>query len=224
MGRSFFPMLSLMFISGFGMAAFPPVNDGTLSPGEDAAKEIVEQFLAENHVEDVRFRNVLLDGLGQAHLRFDQTHAGIPVLAGQIIVHVDVNGGRALGITDVRKLVGAVSTTASVNAKAAERRVRTEIGVCGRLVATTERLISVANGTTHLIWRVNLLGLDRRYFPWTGLVSWTLTPAICFSPTTTCTPSARTHHRSRWRGKPLSARHTPCITARWDCRPKLTST
>lgn len=172
MHRSFFLTLSFIFVGGFVLATYLAADDGVQLAPEATARQVAEELLSQSQAEDLRFRNLVLDGLGQAHLRFDQTHAGIPVLAGQIIVHVDLDSREVLGITDARKPVGAVATQPAIRAKAAERRVRTEIGIGGKLTATTERLIYVAIEQTHLIWRVNLLGFDRHQLPadWIGLV------------------------------------------------------
>jgi Zn-dependent metalloprotease len=164
--------LSATFLGGFVLAAYPPADDNARSLSEDIAKQIAQQYLAQHQIDDVQFRNLFLDGLAQAHLRFDQVHAGIPVLAGQIIVHVDLNGLETLGATDARKPAGAIATQPSLDASAAVRRVRKAAGVGGRLTAVTELQIYVSEDGPHLIWHVNLLGLDRRQLPvdWIGLV------------------------------------------------------
>jgi Zn-dependent metalloprotease len=114
-------------------------------------------------VDEAVFRSLIVDRVGKTHVRLDQLHKGVPVFAGQTIVHIGSNG-QVVGVTDDRREVGAVDMTASISAKAAVRELRQTEKLRGRLHSETKLVVYVAD-TTSLAWYVNLRGLDSQGRP-----------------------------------------------------------
>ncbi len=101
-------VVSLSLFAVIGCTELPPGEKApTFVAGAPEARQQVVG-LAQDHlvekdvlfdVDEVRERHVLLDARGVAHVRLDQIHRGIPVLGGQVIVHVPADGG-AVRVTD----------------------------------------------------------------------------------------------------------------------------
>ena len=137
-----------------------------------AARRIADAYFEKQGDEEVTYRGTYTDKLGRAHVRYDQKHEGIPVFAGQAIVHVDLDAQQITGITDARRQIGSVDTEPSLAPEEGQRLIKKVEGIRGRIEAETLLVIYVAEGLSHLAWHVNLLGLDREGLPvdWIALV------------------------------------------------------
>jgi Zn-dependent metalloprotease len=136
------------------------------------ARRAAKAFFEEQGTEEISFRSLYVDRLGQAHVRYDQMHRGIPVFAGQTIVHVELDEQKVIGVTDANRRVGPVDTKPSISARSAEGLVKRAEGIHGRLQAETKLVVYVAEEKTNLAWHVNLIGLDQKQLPvdWIALV------------------------------------------------------
>jgi len=105
--------------------------------------------------DDLQVRSVEVDGLGQTHVRLDQLFEGLPVVAGEAVVHLDAEGS-VLRTTD--KLLQAVSvqTTPTVQASDAIAQVVESLGGPQVLTAEPSAELVVTRGVSrdHLAWRV----------------------------------------------------------------------
>ena len=135
------------------------------------AKEVAERYMEQVLADEAEFRSLIVDRLGKTHIRFDQLYQGVPVFAGQTIIHVGSNG-KVVDLTDARRQVGAVDMTPSLRAQAAVRLVKKAENLRGRLQAETKLMVYVADADTSLVWYVNLQGMDRQRLPvdWVALV------------------------------------------------------
>ena len=136
------------------------------------ARRVAEQFLEQQGLDGDAFRGLYLDELRQAHVRYIQMHQGVPVFAGQTIVHVGLDNEKVIGVTDARRRVSSVDMEPSVSARTAKRLVRRAETIRGRVEAETKLVVYVAEDKTSLAWHVSLVGLDRERLPidWIALV------------------------------------------------------
>ena len=132
--------------------------------GGQTARQVAERYVEQEMADDAKFRSLIVDKLGKTHVRFDQLYKGVPVFAGQTIIHVGSNQ-EVVGVTDAFRQVGAVDIKPSINAQAATRLVKKSEKLRGRLQATTQLMVYVVQEDTHLVWYVNLRGLDRQGLP-----------------------------------------------------------
>jgi Zn-dependent metalloprotease len=170
--RRFF--ICVLATLGTGLSVHAPTQAGNLSDADDmaVARRVAEGFLETQGIDGAAFRNLYLDELGQAHVRYDQTYRGVPVFGAQAIVHVTLDEEAVLSITDGRRRVGAVDVEPTVTARSAQRLVKRAEGIRGRIDAETQLVVFVQQDDTRLAWRVNLVGLDASRLPidWVALV------------------------------------------------------
>ncbi|MER8184584.1 M4 family metallopeptidase [Kitasatospora sp. NPDC094015] len=111
-------------------------------------------------------RDVLIDADGSQHVRYDRTFAGLPVLGGDLIVHLAPGGGyrgadrATTAAPTVRSTVPTVAADAA--AAAAESALRT--AVPGRTSVTPgaapELVVDAGHGAARLAWRTTAAGQD----------------------------------------------------------------
>jgi Zn-dependent metalloprotease len=99
-------------------------------------------------------RSVLVDSGGAAHVRFDRTHAGLPVLGGDVVVHVSP-AGEHRGADAAMSRPVAVDTTPRV--PAATATAAAERSFKGSRTGTAAPILSVdatgdAGRTQRLVW------------------------------------------------------------------------
>lgn len=123
----------------------------------------------------VRVRRTSKDELGVEHVRFEQTHAGVPVRGGELLVHLR---GAAVVAANGRTLpeVDRVSTTASINATQATATARAlvtgKLGVqdprltAPRLEIVNPGFLAGALTQTHLAWFIEATGPALREWIW----------------------------------------------------------
>ncbi|NJC72867.1 M4 family metallopeptidase [Planosporangium thailandense] len=102
-------------------------------------------------------RNTTVDRDGTSHVRYDRVHAGLPVLGGDIVVHLDKAGTmRAMSAQPLAAPLSAPTTptvTATVAAQAATAKFH------GTGAATAPSLAIDAAGTPHLVWKTSIPGV-----------------------------------------------------------------
>ena len=91
--RSILLSLSLALVGGFVAAESEDEALASKLDTETRVAEVARQHLAAELGGEFTLRGVHLDQIGQAHVRFDQLQAGIPVFTGQAILHVNVADG-----------------------------------------------------------------------------------------------------------------------------------
>jgi vibriolysin len=74
---------------GPAMGTFDPDDPGA---AEDLAWAWIDEQDAMAGVDELEVRAVVIDELGMAHVRFDQRERGLPVLGGELVVHLDPSG------------------------------------------------------------------------------------------------------------------------------------
>ena len=104
----------------------------------------------------------VVDDLGQAHVRYQQTFRGIPVFEGQAIVHVDLASRTVIDVTDALLSFGAIPTLPAVAADNANARALEHFNLAPGLAAKNDLVVLVDNGVASLAWQVRLTGDDAR--------------------------------------------------------------
>ncbi len=106
--------------------------------------------------------DVLVDSIGQAHVRYQQTYRGIPVFEGEAIVHVDLASRSVLDVTDALLTFGAIDTRPDLGAEAARGRALGHLGLPPGLAARNALVILVDQSVAWLAWQVHVNGEDAR--------------------------------------------------------------
>jgi len=106
--------------------------------------------------------DVLIDGVGQAHVRYQETYRGLPVFEGQAIVHVDLGSQAVVDTTDALLAIDTIDTRPGIDASNANSRALEHFGLPPGLVATGNLLIAVDRGAAYLAWQVWVSGDDAR--------------------------------------------------------------
>jgi len=106
--------------------------------------------------------STVIDTLGQAHVRYQQTYRGVPVFEGEAIVHVDLASRTVLDVTDALLGFGAIDTRPSLPAAAAHGRAAEHFNLPPGLAAKSDLLVMVDNGVASLAWQVRHQGDDAR--------------------------------------------------------------
>jgi len=104
----------------------------------------------------------VVDDLGQAHVRYQQTFRDIPVFEGQAIVHVDLASRTVIDVTDALLSFGAIPTLPAVAADNANARALEHFNLAPGLAAKNDLVVLVDNGVASLAWQVRLTGDDAR--------------------------------------------------------------
>jgi Zn-dependent metalloprotease len=101
--------------------------------------------------EQYRPVGTMVDPGGARHVRFERTHAGLPVLSGDFVVHTTATG-RFVGATVAQQRVIDVSTTARVSRAEAVAAA----GVSG--ASTARKVVDAFAGEPVLAWAVTTAG------------------------------------------------------------------
>jgi thermolysin len=118
---------------------------------------------------DLRETRLSSDGLGMTHRRLQQLHRGVPVLGGEVIVHLDA-GGQVRRLTDDLAPRVRAETTPRLGHLEARRRAVNAYGCEACLTALPESDLWILRmgGRDRLVWRVRLRredGTDRTSLP-----------------------------------------------------------
>ena len=106
--------------------------------------------------------DTIVDSLGQAHVRYQQTYRGIPVFEGEAIVHVDLASRTVLDVTDALLGFGAIGTRAGLPAAAAHSRAAEHFNLPPGLAAKSGLVVHVDGGVASIAWQVRHQGDDAR--------------------------------------------------------------
>jgi Zn-dependent metalloprotease len=109
-------------------------------------------------------RDVVKDGDGTTHTRYERTYAGLPVLGGDMVVH-RAKGDGALSVTKAtRQRITVPTTTASVSPDTAEHAALGSARAKGAEKAVADRaprkVVWAADGTPRLAWESVIGGLQ----------------------------------------------------------------
>jgi Zn-dependent metalloprotease len=162
----------LIALLTLGLSTILPADTAASSEAGMITRQAAEAYFKAQNADEMSFRSLYVDRIGQAHARYDQLHQGIPVFAGQTIVHVALQDGEVIGVTDANRNIGPLDTKPSITAKTAARLAKKAQGLRGRLQAESKLVIYVTEQNTHLVWHVNLTGLDQQGTPvdWISLI------------------------------------------------------
>jgi Zn-dependent metalloprotease len=112
--------------------------------------------LATSEADQFQIRNTLLDPGGTSHVRYDRTHRGLPVLGGDVIVHLD-KAGAMQAMSQALAAPLALSTTPTVTAAQATQAAMTKFHGTG--AASTPSLAIDAAGAPRLVWKTSVPGV-----------------------------------------------------------------
>ena len=106
--------------------------------------------------------DVLLDELGQAHVRYYQRYRGAPVFEGEAIVHVDLASETVLGTTDALVEFESLDVRPVLTAARARAVALGHFGLAQGVAGRDDLAIVVAGGVARLAWHVRAQGEDAR--------------------------------------------------------------
>jgi zinc metalloprotease ZmpA len=101
-------------------------------------------------------RDVMADADGKAHVRLHRTHRGLPVIGGDLVVHLDARGGLR-EVSQTLKRAVDINTTPSLSAADAEVFAQREFRGQAAGAAQT-RLVILARSGISLAWDVKISG------------------------------------------------------------------
>ena len=105
---------------------------------------------------------VLVDAVGQGHVRYQQTFRGLPVFEGEAIVHVDLASRSVLDVTDALRFFGPIDTRPGLGADDARGRAFDALGLPPGLSAKSDLMLIVENSIGFLAWQVHVSDQDNR--------------------------------------------------------------
>lgn len=120
-------------------------------------------------------RGVVVDAAGRTHVRLAQTHAGLPVFGGEVVVHMDARGitavsGTWIPGTDVDLAPAVDEAVATDAALAAASKLSRDpaalVVVDAHLAIFRTGLLRGVRGETRLAWSVETAGGDERWQVW----------------------------------------------------------
>lgn len=104
----------------------------------------------------------IIDRLGQAHVRYQQTYRGVPVFEGEAIVHLDLASRTVLDVTDALLGFGAIDTRPGLAAGNARTRAAEHFRLPAGLAARGDLVVLVDSGVASVAWQVRHQGDDGR--------------------------------------------------------------
>ncbi|MCW2639741.1 MAG: peptidase [Dactylosporangium sp.] len=113
--------------------------------------------VAATDADQFQVRNTTVDPNGTSHVRYDRTHQGLPVLGGEVVVHLDKAGAMRTMSSQPLAAPLAVSTTPAVTAAAAAQAAKAQFHGTG--AASTPSLAIDAAGSPRLVWKTSVPGV-----------------------------------------------------------------
>ena len=153
-----------LLVAGLGVAS-PSLSAAAESSGDPAAaaKEYIQEHpgKVEGTSKDAYQLVDTIDSTnGAAHVRFNRTYAGLPVLGGDLVVHLDA-ADTAQSVSVAQTAPAAVSTTPKVSSAAAADRARDEFSGRSLTKAGSPKLVVDARqGKPVLAWRSTVTGVQ----------------------------------------------------------------
>jgi Zn-dependent metalloprotease len=153
-----------LLVAGLGVAT-PSLSAAAESSGDPA---VVAKGYIQEHPDKVKGTSKdayqLVDTVestnGATHVRFNRTYAGLPVLGGDLVVHLDA-ADKPEGQSVAQSAPVSVSTTPKVSSAAAAERARDEFA--GRSVAkagSPKLVVDARQGKAVLAWRSTVTGVQ----------------------------------------------------------------
>ncbi|MGW4891584.1 M4 family metallopeptidase [Kitasatospora sp. NPDC004240] len=106
-------------------------------------------------------RDVVLDADGARHVRYDRTFAGLPVLGGDLIVHLGPDGSYRGADRASTADLSVPGTAPAVPASAARSQAVQALGGSARqTTAEAELVVDALHGPARLAWRTTATGQD----------------------------------------------------------------
>jgi len=109
-------------------------------------------------------RDVVVDADGAQHVRFERTWRGLPVVAGDLVVH-STSAGRWAGASAAAPRVIPASGATSVSAEAASRALAARYPA-DAAVSTPQRVVDARGGAGRLAWRATVTGVGADQTPY----------------------------------------------------------
>ncbi|MGW0816006.1 M4 family metallopeptidase [Streptomyces viridiviolaceus] len=116
--------------------------------------------------QDTEARDVVVDGDGTQHVRYDRTYRGLPVLGGDFVVHLAPDGDYRGANRATTRPLSLTSVTPKLSApKAADLaadalRAANPGELLKRLTAKPELVVDALHGAPKLAWRTDAAALD----------------------------------------------------------------
>ncbi|MGW1618539.1 M4 family metallopeptidase [Streptomyces sp. NPDC002172] len=134
----------------------------------NAAQALVQHAtaLGLTSAEGTSVRDVIVDGNGTQHVRYDRTYRQLPVLGGDFVVHLKSDGAYRSADRATRSRISLASIVPDVSApKAADLAVNAlraaNLGDALKQVqAKPQLVVDALHGTPRLAWRTNAVGKD----------------------------------------------------------------
>ena len=109
-------------------------------------------------------RDVVIDASGAEHVRFDRTWRGLPVVAGDVVVHSTSSGAWA-GASAAALRVVPVSGEGTVSAAGARSALAARYPA-DAVVSTAQRVVDARAGAGRLAWRATVSGVGADQTPY----------------------------------------------------------
>ncbi|ANB06284.1 peptidase [Streptomyces ambofaciens] len=135
---------------------------------DNAAAALAEHApsLAPNAAQDTRVRDVVVDGDGARHVRYDRTYRGLPVLGGDFVVHLAPDGDWRGADRATRAPIALPTVTPRLAAPEAADlaanvlRAAEPDELLRKLTARPELVVDALHGAPRLAWRTDAAALD----------------------------------------------------------------
>ncbi|MBW8800488.1 MAG: M4 family metallopeptidase [Streptomyces sp.] len=154
-------------------AALSPAAHADARPSRATAISNAAQALVQHatalgltSAEGTSVRDVIVDGNGTQHVRYDRTYRELPVLGGDFVVHLKSDGAYRSADRATRGRISLASIVPDVSApKAADLAVNAlraaNLGDALKQVqAKPQLVVDALHGTPKLAWRTNAVGKD----------------------------------------------------------------
>ncbi|MGW1286446.1 M4 family metallopeptidase [Streptomyces sp. NPDC002586] len=129
----------------------------------DSTKATTARSLGLGAQEKLVVKDVLKDGDGTVHTRYERTYAGFPVLGGDLVVHTSASGKTMDVIRATRTTVKVVSLTPAVSKAAAEQQAVKQAKARGgskSAASSVRKVIWAASGKPVLAYETVVGGLQ----------------------------------------------------------------
>jgi len=158
------PSAASKVIPGAESVKLTPAQRAALIREADAGKADTAKDLGLGAKEKLVVRDVLKDGNGTVHTRYERTYDGLPVLGGDLVVDTTKSGATAGVVRATNKAVKVASLTPKVTAAKASAQALKAAQAAGADKADTNRaprkVIWAGNGTPVLAYETVVGGLQ----------------------------------------------------------------
>ncbi|MET9392079.1 M4 family metallopeptidase [Streptomyces sp. NPDC006624] len=159
-------------------AVLPPTAGAAVRPTRADAIEDAEAVLADRAAalgltpaQATKVRDVVIDGDGTRHVRYDRTYHRLPVLGGDFVLHIDPDGTHRGTTRATRSALSLPTVTPEVSAPkaaglAADLLRAAHLGeTLEKLTAKPRLVVDALHGAPRLAWRTDAVAHDERGNP-----------------------------------------------------------